>query len=212
MASAAYARQLLLQASLDVETMVRNELSTIHSIAIDRAAIHGLGAAGEPTGIYKAIGTATNAMGGACTYAQLLAMQGKVAAANADMGALGYITHPTVGSNLKGVLDFPAVAAGRPVWNGPLGDGTISGYKAIATNQVSTVMATGSGERTGGAEIGMLFGNWNDLIIGSFGALELIVDPYRLKKQGIIEVTSFQMCDVLLRHGESFCKATGLTS
>jgi hypothetical protein len=37
------------------------------------------------------------------------------------------------------------------------------------------------------------------------------VDPYRLKKQGLIEVTSFQMLDILVRRGESFCKSTGAT-
>jgi len=30
------------------------------------------------------------------------------------------------------------------------------------------------------------------------------VDPYRLKKQGMIEVTTFDTCDVNVRHPESF--------
>jgi hypothetical protein len=34
--------------------------------------------------------------------------------------------------------------------------------------------------------------------------IELIVDPYRLKKQGMIEVTSFQMVDVLARQPAQF--------
>jgi hypothetical protein len=42
------------------------------------------------------------------------------------------------------------------------------------------------------------------LIIGEWGVLELLVDPYRLKKQGLIEVTSFMMADVGLRHPEAF--------
>jgi hypothetical protein len=46
------------------------------------------------------------------------------------------------------------------------------------------------------------------LYIGEWGALELIVDPYRLKKQGMIEVTSFQMVDVMVRRPTAFavCK------
>ena len=31
-----------------------------------------------------------------------------------------------------------------------------------------------------------------------------LVDPYTLKKQGMVEVTSFQMCDVGVRHPSSF--------
>jgi len=210
MASAAYSRQLLLQASIDVEGMVREELALIHAIAIDRAAIHGLASAGEPTGIYKAVGVTPSAIGGAMSYAKMLTMQGLLAGLNAYLGTLGWLMHPTIATNLRGLLDFPAAAAGRPIWTGTYQDGQAAGYKAVATNQISSTM-TGS-ERTGGTEIGNIFGNWNDLIIGSFGALELIVDPYRLKKQGIIEVTSFQMCDILVRRGESFVKTTGATS
>lgn len=45
-ATTAYSRQLLVQASMDVEAMVRADLAAVHARAIDRAAIHGLGAAG----------------------------------------------------------------------------------------------------------------------------------------------------------------------
>jgi hypothetical protein len=47
-------------------------------------------------------------------------------------------------------------------------------------------------------------------MIGEWGILEIITDPYAKKKQGMIEVTSFLLADIQLRHGESFCKATGL--
>ena len=85
-----------------------------------------------------------------------------------------------------------------------LDDGMMCGYKAVASNQVSATLG-------GGSEHGIIFGNWSDALIGMWGGLELVVDPYSLKKQGMIEVTSFQMCDIALRHGESFCKATGAT-
>ena len=42
------------------------------------------------------------------------------------------------------------------------------------------------------------------------GALEIITDPYRLKKQGMIEVTSFVMVDVAVRYPEAFCKGITL--
>ena len=56
-----------------------------------------------------------------------------------------------------------------------------------------------------------MFGNWRDLVIGMFAAMELVVDPFSQKKKGLIEVTSFQMADMILRHGESFPKWTGAT-
>jgi hypothetical protein len=41
-------------------------------------------------------------------------------------------------------------------------------------------------------------------MIGEWGVIEIIVDPYRLKKQGVIEVTSFVMVDVAVRHPVAF--------
>jgi HK97 family phage major capsid protein len=208
-ASTSYTRQMLVQVSIDTEGLVRDDLAAVHARAGDKAAIHGLGANGEPTGIYKAAGVSAVAVGGAMSYAKLLAMKGAVAAQNADMGSLGWIMHSTMATNLEGILDFPASAAGRPIWTGTYLDGKVAGYPATASNQVSTTM-TGS-EVTGGAELGATFGNWADLIMGMFGAFELIIDPYRLKKRGIVEVTSFQMLDILARHGQSFVKSTGAT-
>jgi HK97 family phage major capsid protein len=208
-ASGSYSRQLLMQSSFGVDQLIADDIAAVHALAIDKAGIHGLGAAGEPTGVYKALNVAATAVGGAMTYAKLLAMQGQVATANAYMGALGWIMNPTMATNLRGTLDFPASAAGRPIWDGTYEDGKVAMYPAVATNQVSTTM-TGS-EPTGGAELGATFGNWSDVLFGAFGALELVVDPYRLKKRQMIEVTSFQMADVLIRRGESFSKATGAT-
>ena len=50
----------------------------------------------------------------------------------------------------------------------------------------------------------ILFGDFSQLIIGEWGAFEMISDPYRLKKQGMIEITSYQMVDVVLRYAEAF--------
>ena len=91
------------------------------------------------------------------------------------------------------------------IWTGTFEDGRLGGYRAIASNQVSSTLG-------GGTEHGVVFGNWSDLLVGLWGALEIIVDPYAKQKRGIIEVTSFQMADIDVRHPESFVKATGATA
>lgn len=210
-ATTAYSRQLLAQSSVDIESMVTNELSIVHALAIDLAAIHGKGVAGEPTGIYKAIGVnAFDATSGGTTmtYAKLLSMVGLVATANADSGSLGWLMNPTMATNLKGLAMFTNTAT--PIWNGDYMNGNVAGYRAAASNQVSKSM-TASDVVSGGTTMGCVFGDWSQLLIGFWGALELVVDPYSQKKQGLIEVTSFQLADVLVRHGESFAKSTGAT-
>jgi hypothetical protein len=80
----------------------------------------------------------------------------------------------------------------------------MNGYRAEASNQVSKTLG-------GGSEHGIVFGVWSQLIVGEWGAVEIITDPYALKKQGMIEVTEFLMVDIALRYAEAFCKGTGLT-
>ena len=197
----AYSRQLLGLASYDIESMVRNEIAQAHALAVDRASLHGAGGA-EPTGIYNLSGVNSVAMGGVPSYGKFVDMVTAVASDNALAGALGFMTTPGMAGKMAQTL--VASAAGSDfIFTGKFEDGLIAGYQAAATNQVSSTLGTGSDEH------GIVYGNWNDLLVGLWGATEIIVDPYALKKQGLIEVTSFQMADVQVRHAESFCKATG---
>lgn len=202
-----YSRALLVTSSVDVEAMVRADLAAIHALAFDLAAIHGTGSSNQPTGIYKTTSVNTKAMGGSVAYGELVDMITEVALDNALMGTTGFMTNPCMAGKLMQTAPF--TYATGPIWTGTYDDGRIAGYKAIATNQVSKVMSTL--EATGGSEYGIIFGNWSDLMLGLWGALELITDPLRLKKQAMIEVTSYQMADVQVRHPQSFCVATGAT-
>ena len=221
MASSAYSRQLLVQASLDVEAMVRSSIGAAHALAWDLAAIHGTGQNNQPLGIYNQVGVATvdfsNSSFGTSdkiAYTGCVQMEVLVANANALLGTLGYMTTPGIAGDAKTTLKFPAaaIAQGGVLWNGKLEDGEMNGYTAKATNQVSKTMGS-NGAASGGTNHGLIYGNWADVLIGQFGgAMEMIVDPYSLKKQGLIEVTSFQMADVAIRHPGSFAVATNLAA
>ena len=202
-ATTAFSRQLMAQASMDVEAFIRNDLAAVHALAWDVAVMHGTGSNNQPTGIYSASNVNAVAMGGVPTFGKLVDMVTEVLKDNALAGSLAFATTP----GMAGKLAQTVVAAStdtRMIWSGALDNGNLAGYKAIASNQVSAVLG-------GGSEHGLIFGNWADAMIGMWGALELVVDPYAKKKQAMIEVTSFQLCDVALRHVGSFCKATGAT-
>ncbi len=207
MGATSYSRQLLVQGSLDVDNLVTDDLAKVHAIALDLAGIHGLGAAGEPTGVYKALGVGAKAVGGAMDYTNVLAMEVLPANSNALLGTLGWVMNPTMAANLK--KSMKASNTWSPVWEGTINDGFVDGYKAMSSAQVSKIM-NGS-DRDGGSSLGAVFGDWSQMLVGTWGALELVVDPYTSKKKGLIEVASFQMADIFIRHGESFAKATGAT-
>jgi HK97 family phage major capsid protein len=199
----AFSRQLMAQSSLDVEAFIRQDLAAAHALAWDLAVLHGTGNSNQPSGIYVASDVNSVAFGGVPTYALLIDMITEVLKDNALGGSLAFATTP----GLAGKMAKTVIAAStdtRMLWDGKLNEGVVAGYRAIASNQVSAVLG-------GGAEQGLIFGNWADVMIGNFGSMELVVDPYALKKQGMIEVTSFQLCDIALRRGQSFTKATGVT-
>lgn len=75
-ATTAFTRQLLTQSSIGVEDLVRRDLSLVHALAIDRAALHGAGSATEPAGLYTIAGVNSHAVGVAPTFADIIDMTG----------------------------------------------------------------------------------------------------------------------------------------
>jgi HK97 family phage major capsid protein len=203
--STAYSRQLLAQSVVNVDNIVQQDLVQVNALAVDLAAIHGLGSSNQPTGIYAQSGVNAVAFGGAITYAKVVEMETDIAGANADVGSMGYLTTPEIRGRAKQVAQLSNTIA-LPIWNA----GEMNGYRAEVSNQVSKVM--NSSAPTGGSSHGIVFGVWPELLIGEWGAMEVITDPYRLKKQGMIEVTTFLLADIAVRYAAAFSKGTGLTN
>lgn len=201
--STSISRQLIVQSIVDAESDIRNSISASIALAIDVAGIHGAGSSNQPKGIYFTTNVNAKAMGGVPTFGKLIDMVTEVAKDNAIMGTLGFVTTPGMAGKLLQTL-VASAAGSAMIWTGTISKGVMCGYNAIASNQVKATLG-------GGSEHGLVFGNWNDILIGMFGGIEITVDPYRLKKQAMVEYTIFAMADVLLRHPESFCKATGAT-
>tara|TARA_R100001463_G_scaffold46755_1_gene95344 strand:+ start:413 stop:2269 length:1857 start_codon:yes stop_codon:yes gene_type:complete len=179
-------RKLLIQSSIDVEQMVRNDIAKVIALEIDRAALYGTGSSNEPLGLHNTSGIGTEAItANNPTFAQVVNMESDVAAANALMGNLSYIT----GATIRGAMKVKAKDSGSGLflWDG---NNTVNGYNAYMSNQV---------------EAGDLwFGNWSDCIVGYWSSLDLLVDPYTHSTSGTIRITALQDVDVAFRHAASF--------
>jgi HK97 family phage major capsid protein len=201
--SIAFSRQLLVQSTPAIDGIVANDVAQANATAIDRAALHGSGVGPEPLGIYNAPGVTPIAFGGVITHSKIVAMEKAVAVESADVGPCGYITTPEVRANARETQVF--AGNGGPLWTGDNEAGQMNYYTAFATNQVRKDLGAGNDEH------GIVFGAWRDLIIGEFGATELVVDQFTSKKRGMIEVNSFLLAGLAIAHGESFSAGTGLT-
>jgi len=196
--STAYSRQLLAQSSVDVEALVRADLVAVNAQGIDKAAIQGTGTL-QPLGVTKQSGIGDVPIGtdgGYPTYAFLVDLETKLYAANILITTPGLLTTPGIRGYLKKtpkVANFPEY-----IWRD--GSEQVLSYRSLVSNNVPSTLTKGS--KTDCHAI--ILGNWSDLIIGEWGVIEIIVDPYRLKKQAVIEVTSFVMVDVALRYPVAF--------
>ena len=197
-------RKLLLQSSIDIENLVRTDLATVLAIAIDLASLHGSGAGNQPTGIASttSIGSVAGGTNGlAPAWSHIVSLETEIAQDNADVGNLAYITNAKVRGKLKTVYTN-ATYGEIPVWQtGSGGVGSLNGYPAYVTNQVSSTLTKGSASGTCSA---IFYGNWADLIIGMWGGVDILADPYTNSTSGTVRVVALSDVDLGVRHAESF--------
>ena len=183
-------RQLMIQSSIDVENLIRNDLAQSMAIAIDDAALEGSGSSGNPTGITNTSGINTVSLSSAAapTFAEMVSMETSVRVDNALMGDLAYIVHPTNYGTLKTTEKATNTAQFVAV------NDEINGYKVVVSPQLTAN--------------NYVFGNFDDLLIGMFSGLDLVVDPYSNSSSGTVRIVALQSVDVAVRHAVSFCAAS----
>lgn len=198
-----FSRKLMLQSSIGVEAFVRSDLTRVLGIEKDRVALNGSGADPEPRGVLQttgigAIAPATN--GQAPTWEHIVGLETELAADNADVGAMSYFVNARGRGRLKTTLVDSG--SGQFIW--PVNGTQINGYGAFTTNQVPGDLTQGTGTNLSA----IIFGNWNDLLIGEWGGISLMVDPYTHSTSGTIRVVVLHDCDIAVRHPESFAAMT----
>lgn len=180
-------RNMMMGANPSIEALVRQDLADAIGLAIDLGALAGSGSSGQPTGIKNTSGinNPTDFAAATPTWAEVVAMETAVAEDNALRGNLAYI----LPASMYGALKTTAKATNQAIFVVDP-DGTINGYKAIVSNQVT------SGD--------LYFGNFADLLVGMFGGLDILVDPYTGGTAGTVRVIAMQSVDVAVRNAVSF--------
>lgn len=180
-------RRLLLQSSIDVERLVWNDLGAAIAQKIDHAAYYGTGADKEPLGLLNVDGiNAVDFAAANPTFAELVAMETAIATDNADVNSMAYVMNAAMRGYAK---TTPRYGAGTEstIWEP---GNTMNGYRTEITNQLA------SGD--------VVFGNFNDFLIGLWGGLDITVDPFSLSKSGGLRIVAFQDVDFAVRRTESF--------
>lgn len=200
-------RNMLQQSTPDIEMLVRADMLTTIALGIDAAALYGTGTGYQPLGIANQPGIGPvigGANGGALTIDNMIDLETAVTSANADDGALAYLTNARAVGTLKKLKS----STGQYLWtNSPMGQrsgtpGEINGYTVARTNQARSNLTKGSG--TNLSEV--YFGDWSQVIIGEWGVVEILPNPYAagVYEAGGVELRVLQSLDIGVRHAQSF--------
>lgn len=210
-----FTRRMLLQATPDIESIVRADLAGIIGVEMDRVAIAGSGVSNEPLGILNASGIGSVAIGtngGAITWTHVLQLEEAIANANADEGALAYMTNNKARRALKGTTKVSGDAGAGFIWSDEARDaagyGTLNGYRSAASNNVPSNLTKGTGTNLSA----MIFGNWADVLIGQWGGLDILVDKITNGTSGGTRVIALLDMDIAVRRAASFAAIKDATT
>jgi HK97 family phage major capsid protein/HK97 family phage prohead protease len=188
--------QLLRQSSPSAEAFVMADLAADVAIdGVDNAVINGTGGA-QPLGIKNTTGITSGQDAASATYAKILAFVSTAGAANAIRGNPGWVTTTAGAAKLMQVQRF--TSTDTPVWTGNMLDGQLVGFNAMSSEQ----MASGN----------LIFGSWDEVIIGDWGVLELSTDTGGTRfNQAQVGIRAMWMVDVLLRYPQAFVVSVNLS-
>ena len=199
--------QLLAQSSIDMEQFVRRDLEGAIGQALEEAIFNGSGVGSVPLGVLNTVGLPIHPLGtdgGAMTFDDLVALETLVAANNADKGRMGYITNSKVRGSLK--TERKDTGSGIMTWGTAVGDNILNGRSAYVSNNMPDDLTKGAGTDLSA----MIYGNWNDCLVGNWAGMNMIVDPYTKAIEGQVVLVANTFWDILLRRIKSFSAAVDI--
>ncbi len=188
-------KQFLMQDGVDAEAYLQNEIVKAIAAKLEQSVFESTAVAGVPAGLFNGIlstGVVGLTVSGTATYANAVKLESTVEGANVPLINPVYITTPKG----KGILKTTPVAAGTAKMICELGE--VNGYKLLSTSNVKTFV--------GGAEEGIVFGNFSDLVLANWGVMNLEFEDKPRENSIYITVNSYW--DIAKKHNESFAIGT----
>lgn len=197
-------REFLAQAPYVVENAVRTDFTLALARAIDAAAIDGNGTT-APEGILTNSNVPVVAMGtngDAITWAKVLELIATGVDNGMQLDMAGFISSGTGMSILKS--KSKDTGSGRFIWD----ENGIDGLRAAVSAAVPNDLTKGSGT----ALTALLLGAWNELLIGQWGGVEIVYDPYTGSKNGYASWVLNAFLDIKPRNDKSFAVIKDITT
>ena len=179
-------RNLILQSSPQVESVIEDDITNGLAVGLDAAALAGSGSSNQPTGILSTsgIGSVSFSSSGAPTFAEIVSVESAITVDNADSNNMYYVTTPALAGTLKTTTKDSG--SGQFISE----NGLVNGYPILHTSSVTAN--------------NIILGSFSDLIVAQFGAVEVLSDV--APSTGITTLALHLHADIGVRHAQSFAK------
>ena len=190
-----------------LDQIVQDDLLRAAADLIESAAINGSGSSGQPTGLLNDgnvgnVDISADTDVAALTWADITDLVKTVEDADGIINAqtLGWLSNPKVKAKMANtvkVSSTDSVMLLNDPWD------SIYGYKAEFTSNVPSNLNPGDGGTDASA---LIFGDFSQLMVGLFGAPDIMVDETTGGLAGTTRIILHQDVDVAIRNGASFAK------
>lgn len=199
-----YNRRTLLNATPGIEQIVRNDLSRVIAQAVDEAALYGDGSSNRPLGVTLTPGVFEIAMGTGPTWGQVLEHIANVEGASVVSQQLGWAMSAWSAKALRSALKVSGDAAAGFIMDSPR---ELAGYRTAVSSVVP-----GNPAGTGAEPGTVVFGAWENMLLGSWSGVDILVNPYEgtAYSRGRVLIRAMRDVDVAVRHPEAFSVTTDL--
>lgn len=181
-----FTRRTIKQTTPGIENLVREDNLRAVAEGMDRAAVIGTGANGEPQGIMLKSGIGSVTLTNPITWAQIVEFETDLNTANVRADGRGFLLTPPIQGTLKSTVKEATAGTGYLMD----ADGRVMGYPSrVSSNGVTN---------------NILFGAWPELIVAMWGVVDAMVDPYTKARSGGVILHIFQDADIQVRHNVAF--------
>ena len=174
-------KQFLIQDSVSAEEMLKRDIVNAIANKLEATILGSETIVNAPEGLLKGVVADSKAI----TYEDIVNMEATLEGANVR-GDIKFVVSPSA----KAALKTTKIDAGSGKF--AMEGNEVNGYPVLCTSAV--------------AGKGVIYGNFNDLVIGQWGGIDLTVDPYTQAANGKVRLVINAYFDAKPRRAESFVK------
>jgi HK97 family phage major capsid protein len=200
--------QFLAQSGAGAEAWARRLIGSAFGATVDSAGLAGAGGK-QPIGLLYKDGVtvvSNGSDGAALTLAKLCEVEDAVIGSRVAMQGAGYILSKATREKAKQIAK--ATGTSSFLVETVNGEDRCNGYRSFASTYLPDNLTKGSGSSLGS----LIAGDFRYLAIVWLGSVDLVIDPFTRKREGIVEVTMQAGVDIVATKADAFARCVDVVN